>query len=466
MRVSYEELNKLCSKLNTDRLWSWSRVNCVHNSLYEYFLKYVLKRKEDRDDSIYKVTGGISHDIIEKYYNGEIEYEQMLEEFNDGWMTAFDIAELKFNRSDSEKNDSIAEKYYYDLENFFKTHNKIPYKVQLEQFVTVKIGEEYYQGYIDCCFKDKDENYIILDWKTSSIYKGEKAKNESGQLCMYAMALHQKGIPYEKIKIAWNFLKYVNVFIEQPKKFNVSWMTVKGEEKLKEKLDESKIVSTLKASLKAWLKECGYDKTQIEEYVAKLEESNNIAVIPQEVLEKAKLSIIECLIANEPRQIERCKLGESLYANVKSKMKSFGYSENEIFETLENFVETNNMNCLPEEVRSLYTLEDCYVYVDLTEELIKDWEDYIISTTKMIRDKEAEYEQIKDETIWYESPEEVEKQSFYFANLCGYSANLHKPYKLWLESREAEKNGDLFGSTKKTASEDFAEDDLSWLNDL
>ena len=464
MRVSYEELNELCSKLETDRLWSWSRVNCVHNSLYEYFLKYVLKRKEDRDNSIYKVTGGISHDIIEKFYSGEIEYDQMIEEFNDGWMTAFDIAELKFNRSDSEKNDSIAEKYYYDLENFFKTHNKIPYKVQLEQFVTVKIGEEYYQGYIDCCFKDKDGNYVILDWKTSSIYKGEKAKNESGQLCMYAMALHQKGIPYEKIKIAWNFLKYVNVFIEQPKKFNVSWVTVKGEEKVKEKLEESKIVSTLKASLKAWLKECGYDKAQIEEYVTKMEESNSITAIPQDVLEKAKLTVIECEIVNEPRQIERCKLGESLYANVKSKMKSLGYSEDEIFEILENFVETNDMNCLPEEVRSLYTLEDCYVYVDLTEELVKDWEDYIISTTKMIRSKEAEYEQTNDETIWFESPEEVEKQSFYFANLCGYSANLHKPYKLWLESREAEKNGDVFGNVKK--NEDLDEDDLSWLNDL
>jgi hypothetical protein len=145
-------------------------------------------------------------------------------------------------------------------------------------------------------------------------------------------------------------------------------------------------------------------------------------------------------------------------------MKSLGYSEDDIFEVLENFVETNDMNCLPEEVRSLYTLEDCYVYVDLTEELIKDWEDYIISTTKMIRGKETEYENTHDETIWFESPEEVEKQSFYFANLCGYSANLHKPYKLWLDSREAEKNDDLFGSTKK--NEDLDEDDLSWLNDL
>ena len=80
MRKSYEELNELCKKFETDRLWSWSRVNCTHNSLYEYYLKYIAREKEDRADSIYTVTGGISHDIIEKFYSEEITKEQMLEE--------------------------------------------------------------------------------------------------------------------------------------------------------------------------------------------------------------------------------------------------------------------------------------------------------------------------------------------------------------------------------------------------
>ena len=57
MRISYEELNKMCGALGVDRMNSWSRVNCVHNSLYEYYLKYILHKKEDRSDSIYVVTG-------------------------------------------------------------------------------------------------------------------------------------------------------------------------------------------------------------------------------------------------------------------------------------------------------------------------------------------------------------------------------------------------------------------------
>ena len=391
MRKTFEELEQLKKELNTDRLWSWSRVNSVHNSLYEYYLKYIKHTPEDRQDSIYTVTGGISHDIIEKFYTDEITYEQMIDEFENGWTTAM-IAELKFNRSDSAKNETIGDKYYYDLQHFFKNHKKIETKVILEQFVTIKIGNEYYQGYIDCLTKDVYGNYIIIDWKTSTAYAGAKAENECGQLVMYAMALHQMGIPYEKIKICWNFLKYQNIIVHM-------------------KNGTSKV-----------------------------------------------------------RQIERAKIGESLQANAKMWLKELGY-EDMLMEYLDALVQTNDITVLPADVQEKYICEDCYVYVDLTDELIKRWEDYIIETTKMIRDKEAEYENLKSEgkfeeaeKIWWEDEESVKAQSYYFANLCSYSAKVHKPYAAYLEKLETEKNGGLLGSKK--SDDEYAEDDLSWLNDI
>ena len=284
----------MCEALGVDRLNSWSRVNCVHNGLYEYFLKYVLHKKEDRDDSIYKVTGGISHDIIERFYTEELAYEKMAEEFDEGWMMAFDIADLKFVRGDGARNNSIATKYYYDLKNFFETHEKITDHIDIEKFVTVKVGDEYYQGYIDALVTDENGNYTILDWKTSSIYKGDKAKNECGQLVMYSLALHQIGIPFEKIKIAWNFLKYQCVTVQSKK---------------------------------------GVKKV---------------------------------------REIERFELGEKLQANAKMWLKEFGYEEN-MLEYLDKLAQTNDITCLPPEVQEKYELHDCYVYVDLTPELIQYW---------------------------------------------------------------------------------------------
>ena len=45
----------------------------------------------------------MSHEIMENLYLGKIKYEDMDSEFEDAWMTA-GIAELKFDRNDSEKN--------------------------------------------------------------------------------------------------------------------------------------------------------------------------------------------------------------------------------------------------------------------------------------------------------------------------------------------------------------------------
>lgn len=392
MRVNSEKINKMCEALGTDRLNSWSRVNCIHNSLYEYYLKYILHKEEDRDDSIYKVTGGISHDILEKYYTAQIPYDAMVEEFEDGWTTAFDIAELKFVRGDGDRNKSIANKYYYDLKNFFSTHERIKDRIDIEQFITVKIGEEYYQGYIDAKVTDADGNITILDWKTSSIYKGDKAKNECGQLVMYAMALHQQGIPYEKIRIAWNFLKYQCVTVQSKK---------------------------------------GVKKV---------------------------------------REIERCELGEKLQANAKMWLKDAGYSEEQVFEYLDQLAQTNDITVLPEAVQNKYEFHDCYVYVDLTEELINHWESFIIDTMKLIREKEKKYLDLKEngkfeeaDKLWWEDEESLKKQSYYLTNLCGYSANLHKPLKAYLEKLDSNKNGDILGQKKE---DEYDVDDLSWLNDL
>ena len=63
-RLTSEELQTLMKNEGVSRIWSWSKWNCFHTSPYEYFLKYILHKKEDRTDCIYTTTGGIAHDIM------------------------------------------------------------------------------------------------------------------------------------------------------------------------------------------------------------------------------------------------------------------------------------------------------------------------------------------------------------------------------------------------------------------
>ena len=87
-RKTKEELKEITKKYNVNRLWSWSKFNTYHNSPYEYYLKYIIKKPEDRQDCIYTTTGGMAHDIMESLYTGKIEYENMDSDFEDEWITA------------------------------------------------------------------------------------------------------------------------------------------------------------------------------------------------------------------------------------------------------------------------------------------------------------------------------------------------------------------------------------------
>lgn len=394
-RLTGEQLEALIKKEGVDRIWSWSKINCFHTSPYEYYLKYIKKAKEDRADSIYTTTGGLAHNILEKFYTGEITYEQMIDEFEDGWIVAADIADLKFDRADEERNAQIKDKYYENLVHFFNNHTVLKNKPIIEQFVKVKIGNNLFQGYIDLAFKDEQGCITIQDWKTSSIYKGAKAENESGQLVLYAIGLNQQGVPMDKIKIRWNFLKYVTIQYEQKN---------------------------------------GTVKT---------------------------------------RDVERCKIGESLQSNAKTWLKAFGYEPDEYLKAM---LDTNGIDCLPDEVKEKYVITDCYVYVDLTDELINKWTEHVITVIKDIELREADYAETHSDACFYDTDESVKAQSYYFANLCSYSRNLHKPYDDYCKRLEAAQNGtDMFGGllgsetvnkSSNVIDNKGSELDLSWLNSI
>lgn len=400
-RLTSEELQTLMKNEGVSRIWSWSKWNCFHTSPYEYFLKYILHKKEDRTDCIYTTTGGIAHDIMERRYTGKLPYEQMIDDFEDGWVTAFNIAEMKFDRNSPEKNDKISQKYYENLKHFFINHTPLKYKPVIEQFVKAKIGDNLFQGYIDVCFKDDEGNFNILDWKTSSIYKGKKAENECGQLVVYAIGLNQQGVPMDKIHICWNFLKYVSIQYEQAN---------------------------------------GAVKT---------------------------------------REVERCKIGESLQTNAKMWLKKLGYTD-QVDDYLKQLLDTNDIECLPKEVQEKYIISDCYVYVPLTDELINRWKETIISTINDIELREKDYEETHSDKAFWDTDESVEAQSYYFSTLCGYSPNLHLPYKAYLERTEKAKDGDVFSGvgsstvesspvaqTNKVIHHKGTENvDLSWLDNI
>ena len=405
MRKSYDELLKIANKLKCNDIYSWSKINTFNEDTYNYFLRYVLKIPEDRNDSIYAPLGTIAHDSLEKFYKNKLKHNGMLEYFEEK-LFEYTVAGMKYDRSDEEKNKKIGNKYEDCLRHFFKNHIKIKGKPKLELFVPLKLNNSMFQCYIDFVHNEKrvidneeKDVIVITDWKTSTIYKGEKLEKEKGQLILYGMAIAQKlKIPINQIIIRWCFLKYVN---------------------------------------------------------------------------------IDCVQANgntKVRTIERNDIGNSLLSSVKMWLKksSLKLTDEDIDNHILKLIGTNSIDELPDDVKDKFSISDCYTEVQFDQEAIDELNEKLLNIVQQIKEKENEYKETKNSKIWWQ--EVTDKDSYRLANLSGYSAKIHRPYKEYLDNlnlfmnkketdndEEIQDSSDINLSVKETQKD---EDDLSWLNDL
>lgn len=282
MRKTPEELERIKKQYGVDTLWSFSKLNKYVTSPYEYYLKYILKVKEDRQDGIYAVSGGMVHSIIEKFYKKEISYEDMISQYEDALFT-FEMAELKYNKTDEEKNAKIANKYEDCIRHFFQNHIPFTQKAMIEQFALTQVGGRVFQGYIDFVFQDEDKNFTILDWKTSTMYRGDKVLKEGKQLLLYAQSLIQHGVPIDKINICWDFVKYTTVAYKQ-----------KNGETKERQIERNSIGSSLSAAIKTKLKELKYSTEEINSFIDLVVDSNSLYMLPKEIQDQFKFS--DCLV--------------------------------------------------------------------------------------------------------------------------------------------------------------------------
>lgn len=362
MRMSKEQLEEIKKEYGVDTLWSWSRVSSFETSHYEWYLKYILGKSGNRQDSIYGYLGNVAHDTLEKFYSHEIEYADMINEWDDGYTLANDIADLKFNRNDPENNEKLATNYNLNMRHFFKNHDIVNEDLKLEEFALINVNGNILQGYVDAYYRSGDHVYII-DYKTSSYFSKADFVHKSMQLILYGLWFIQNGTPIENVHCMFNFLKYCNItYLQKNGKYKTS------------RVERRQLAEKLQTPCKTWLKD-GYN---VDEYLMKLIDSDgDLSVMPDDVQEKISVS-------------------------------------------------------------------DCYGDVPLNEKTLKYTIDYITNAINEINDKINLYELLEDDSVWYDDEESVKKESYYYATLSEFGADMNPCYKKYLEQLERNKEGAIW----------------------
>lgn len=368
-RRTKEQLNKICKQHNVDKLWSFSRYDCYKTDKWEYFLKYILKEKEDKKNGIYCVAGNVAHEILEKLYLNEIDYDDMSEKYEDE-LFAMDCAELKYNQADEEKNKLIKNKYESCMRHFFKNHHVIKAPHKVEEFILIKISDKiYFQGYADFIYiENKDGKKIIhiVDYKTSTKYSGSAIESHGKQLMLYAEGIRQSlNIPIENIICEWNFLKYVTATVEQ-----------KNGKSKDRYIERNSIGESLVNTAKMWLKSFGYNEEQIEQYTATMINKNSLDDLPTEVKEKFKFA--DCYI--------QVPIDEEKIENLKKDIIS---TINEINEKENKYLQDKDEDVFWQEV----TTGDEYRLYNLSgysRRLHKPWDEYLKNKEMFVEDSSEE----------------------------------------------------------------------------
>jgi len=170
---------------------------------------------------------------------------------------------------------------------------------------------------------------------------------------------------------------------------------------------------------------------------------------------------VECMQANgkvKSRIIARNDIGNSLSSNAKMWLKKSDskFTEDQIDDYLNRISIENSINCLPDDVKSKFLVKDCYVEISLDEESVQELLDDIVKTVDEIKIKQDEYKNTLDNKIWWQDV--TDSESYFLANLNGYSAKIHAPYKEYLDALGLFKD--------KGADSKVDEEDLSWMNGL
>lgn len=374
-RLSYEQLELLKEKYGVKKIWSYSRWNSFFEHPWIYRMHYLEGVKSE--DSIYTHFGTISHTIMEDFYEGKIEYEDMIKVFKK------EAVDWKKNSSLKFMSENVEIGYIRNLVDYFGNTEVIPYEVEVEKPVVIKMRDEendknvLFVGYADGVYRDTDNDLTyILDFKTSSKsgFSGKGLVEKSRQLKLYAIGIHQMtGVPYEELRCRFDMQKYYEVWHHSE--------NAKGETKIsKSKQERMNWVSAMTKKLSKDLAKLDYDPFEVDEMVEECVQNNNLKTLPEEVQNKYELHncYIDVGITEEEAE-EMMKMMVSVCNEAEEKEKldwDASFPEPKILGTNDQFFyETLNAHLLPyakEYQRNLAMLKG---RVEDTDDLLALFED-------------------------------------------------------------------------------------------
>ena len=276
--MAIRELDPRIKKLREEGniVWSYSRLGAFHTCPYSYKLAYVIDKKIRGEDNIYSLLGSLAHDILEeayntKAYNGNESYLKFKVELDKIITDGYSFSK------DEKKNIGIYNNYVNSMSHFFKTFTIEDFKSKQEGLVLHHLFDNnYIQGYYDQ-IRNYNGSLEVIDFKTSTEFKGKDRDEKARQLILYADILN-KNSKHKIDKVAWYMLKYCKI----------SYILKNGKIRSTIAL-RSEWVNKIEKQLEKDLISLGMDDLEIGIYLSEASRNNSLDEMPIQIIEKYKV---------------------------------------------------------------------------------------------------------------------------------------------------------------------------------
>ena len=336
-------------------LYSISKLDNINNCLYASYLTY--RKGIKGNNNIYAIIGTKMHEVLEAIARGEATEEQLYPALNSELMDV-ELFGFKF------PSDQIRDGWVQDMTHFCIHYKMAEGVYDTEQLFLYKTDDGHYlRGYIDLIDNHFDGTIDIYDHKSSSMYSSKGIEEHARQLIVYMLAKQQEG--FKVNKVAWHFMKYVNVTFHNKK---------------------------------------GQLTTKI---------------------------------------IERKKIGSELLKYVTEKLDINDLGNDFI---LNEFVGTNDINVLPEDIRKEFDVRPCILEFEVTQEAIDECKKYIADTIALwesLADKGEEAYPPRSFTKVQKNGKTV-SDYFFCSELCGHFQHCEYIHNYLLTLENQKEADDLF----------------------
>lgn len=164
--------------------WSFSRANAFKQCPYAWKQIYIYSEKTV--DNAFGEFGTYCHLILEKYFKGELEKEELARYFADNYYKNIFTDFPSFPKG-------MEEKYCANVYEFFKNFNfdKENYEIMaIEEELFVDIDEYKVIIKPDLRLRNKKTNeIIIIDYKTSNMTRAGEIEKDKNQIAFYSLGV-------------------------------------------------------------------------------------------------------------------------------------------------------------------------------------------------------------------------------------------------------------------------------------